>query len=209
MIRTVLSSAFAVVLAATASPGQPPAGAPRPKLASELPTPKVGEKIKLSRSDVKSEKVKMKDDAEWFEVTDVVAKEELTVAIPAASWELDVDGWFDSEGFNITRPYPRSGLWAMRTSKVPQPLSTGSGLPSSPKARVPQAPASQTPAPLYRAGLYDIITHIDGIAVTSYERFYYAVNSAATPRDLQIVVMKGDTGRRYVFYITAYKSTGP
>ena len=200
MMRTVLFSAAVVALAATAGPAQPPAGTPRPKLASELPTPKVGEKLKLSRSDVKSKK----DDDGLLEVTDVVAKDELVVAVPTATWELDADGWFDAEGFNITRAYPRSGLWAMRTTKGNRPPGSGSGLASSPTSLVPQAPAR-----LHRAGPNDIITHSDGVAVTSYERFVYAINSAATPRDLPIVVMNGETGRRHVFYVRAYKSTGP
>ena len=56
------------------------------------------------------------------------------------------------------------GLWAMRTTKGNRPPNTGSGLPSSPMSLVPQA----TPR-LYRAGPNDVITHIDGVAVTSFE----------------------------------------
>ncbi len=198
MIRTVLFAAATATLAATAGLAQPPAGSIRPKLMSELPVPKAGDKLQLGRAEVKSKK----DADGLLEVTEVVAaKDEASATIPAAKWELDADGWFDSEGFNLTRAYPRSGLWAMRTAKGNRPANaTGSGLAGSPAALVPQAPAR-----LYRAGPNDVITHIDGIAVTSYERYLYALNSTATPRDIPIVVMNAETGRRHIFYITAFK----
>ena len=197
MIRTLVFAATTATLAATAGLAQPPAGSIRPKLMSELPVPQAGEKLQLGRAEVKSKK----DADGLLEVTEVVATKEASATIPAAKWELDADGWFDSEGFNLTRAYPRSGLWAMRTAKGNRPANaTGSGLASSPAALVPQAPAR-----LYRAGPNDVITHIDGIAVTSYERYLYALNSTATPRDIPIVVMNAETGRRHIFYITAFK----
>lgn len=169
-----------------------------PKLASELPKPKAGEKFKIEQSQVKARK----DEDGLLEVTDVTAEDAKEVAMPVAEWTLDADGWFDKEGFNVTKAYPRSGLWALRTVRGNRPpSSTGSGLPTSPAALVPQAPPR-----LYRAGPNDIITHINGVAVTSYVRFVYALNTAANPRDIPIVVMNGNTGRRHVFYVTAYKS---
>jgi len=197
MLRALLPASFLLAFAAVGA--AQPAG-PRHKLASELPVPKAGEQIKLDRGDVKSRK----DDDGLSEVMDVAASEAKTVVMPAVEWTLDADGWFDSEGFNITKAYPRSGLWAMRSTKGNRPPSaTGSGLPSSPVGLVPQAPPR-----LYRAGPNDIVTHIDGVAVTSYARFIYALNSAANPRDIPVVVMNGNTGRRHVFFITAYKTTG-
>lgn len=197
MLRAFLLASFMGGLAVAGS-AQPPAAPARPKLASELPKPKAGEKLKLERSEVKTRK----DEDGLLEVTDVTAAKAKDVAMPAAEWTLDADGWFDNEGFNIAKAYPRSGLWAMRTVRGNRPpSSTGSGLPTSPAAMVPQAPPR-----LYRAGPNDIITHIDGVAVTSYARFVYAINSAANPRDIPIVVMNGNTGRRHVFYVTAYKA---
>ena len=197
MLRAFLLASFVGGLAAAGS-GQPPAPPVRPKLASELPRPKAGEKFKLDRGEVKTRK----DEDGLLEVTDVSVAKSRDVAMPAADWTLDVDGWFDREGFNIAKAYPRSSLWAMRTVRGNRPpSSTGSGLPTSPAAVVPQAPPR-----LYRAGPNDIITHIDGVAVTSYARFVYAINSAANPRDIPIVVMNGNTGRRHVFYVTAFKA---
>jgi|GEM_PF-2582789 len=192
MVRALLLAAF-VGGVASLSPAQPA----KPKLASELPKPKAGDKLKLERNDVKSRK----DEDGLLEVTDLSAAEAKDVAMPAAEWTLDVDGWFDAEGFNVTKAFPRSGLWALRTVRGNRPpSSSGSGLPTSPAALVPQAPPR-----LYRAGPNDIITHVDGIAVTSLARFVYAINSAANPRDIPIVVMNGNTGRKHVFYVTAYK----
>ena len=196
MLRTLLMASFVTGVAALAT-AQPPAKA---KLASELPSPKAGEKLKLERNEVKSRK----DEDGLLEVTDFVAAKAKDVSMPIPEWTLDADGWFDSEGFNVTKAFPRSGLWAMRTQRGNRPpSSTGSGLPSSPSNVVPVAPPR-----LYRAGPSDIITHIDGIAVTSYARFVYALNTASNPRDIPIVVMNGNTGRRHVFYVTAYKSGG-
>jgi hypothetical protein len=193
MLRALLAASLVGGIATLAS-AQPK---PKPRLASEQPMPKVGEKLNLEHNEVKSRK----DEDGLFEVSDVVAAKAQEVAIPKIEWTLDVDGFFDSEGFNITKAYPRSGLWAMRVTRGNRPpSSTGSGLPTSPAAVVPVAPPR-----LYRAGPNDIITHIDGVAVTSYARFIYALNSASNPRDIPIVVMNGNTGRKHVFYITSYK----
>jgi len=197
MLRAFLLASFVGGLAAAGS-AQPPAAPVRPKLASELPKPKVGEKLKIARSEVKFRK----DEDGLLEVTDITAADAKEVAMPAFEWTLDADGWFDGEGFNVMKAYPRSGLWAMRTVRGNRvPSSTGSGLPTSPAALVPQAPPR-----LYRAGPNDIITHIDGVAISSNERFAYAINTARNPRDVPIVVMNGNTGRRHVFFVTAYKA---
>ena len=198
MLRALLLVSLTAGIAV--SQAQPGAKGAKPPLLSELSKPKAGEKLKLERNDVKSRK----DDDGLFEVTDTTASKTKDVTVPAGDWTLDADGWFDSEGFNVTKAYPRSGLWAMRTVRGNRPpSSTGSGLPSSPSALVPQAPPR-----LYRAGPNDIITHIDGVAVTSYARFVYAINTASNPRDIPIVVMNGNTGRRHVFYVTAFKEVG-
>lgn len=195
MFRSLLVAIAAAGIVALA-PAQPTA--PRPKLLSEMPLLKAGEQFKLDRGDVKTRK----DDDGLLEVMDVAAADARTVTMPSVEWTFDVDGWFDSEGFNITKAYPRSGLWALRPTKGNRPpSSTGSGLPSSPVGVVPMPPPR-----LYRAGPNDIITHIDGVAVTSYARLVYAINSAANPRDIPIVVKNGNTGRRHIFYITAYKA---
>jgi hypothetical protein len=194
MFRAFLLASLVGGVASLVS-AQPPIA--RPKLASELPMPRAGERIKLERSDVKFRK----DEDDLLEVTSAEAGETKEVAMPTPAWTLDADGWFDAEGFNVTKAYPRSGLWALRTVRGNRPASsTGSGLPSSPSAVVPQAPPR-----LYRAGPNDIVTHIDGVAVTSYARFIYAINSTDNPRDIPIVVMNGNTGRRHVFYVTAFK----
>lgn len=199
MRRNILPLALCfVAIAAVASAdgrAQPPTAPTPPKLLSELPVPKAGHKLKLGRGDVKSQK----DDDGLLEVTEVILGDERAVTMPATNWVLDVDGWFDAEGFNLTKAYPRSGLWSMRTVKGNRPAGAGSGL--SPATLVPQ-----TPPRLYRAGPGDIITHIDGVAVTSYERFAYAISSAANARDIPIVVMDGATGRKHVHYVTAYKA---
>lgn len=195
MFRSFVLGSVVVGVAAFAS-AQPTA--PRPKLASEYPLPKAGEQFKLDRGDVKTRK----DDDGLLEVMAVSATDAKTVVMPAPEWTLDADGWFDSEGFNITKAYPRSGLWSLRTAKGNRPPSpTGSGLPSSPVGLVPTPPTRQ-----YRAGPHDIITHVDGVHVTSFARFIYAINSASNPRDIPIVVMNGSTGRRHIFYVTAYKA---
>ena len=197
MIRSLAFSAALAAIATTVALAQPPA--PRSRLASEMPMPKAGTTIMLSRSEVKSKK----DDDGLQEVSEVVAaKEEKMVTIPTSTWEIDADGWFDSEGFNVTKAFPRSGLWAMRTAKGNRPGTAGSGLSTSASQTLQAQPR------LYRAGPNDVITHIDGIAVTTYERYIFALNSAANPRDIPIVVLNSQTSRRHVFYITAFKVSG-
>ena len=195
MIR--FASAIAAFAAVAAfGHAQPPTSPPRPKMLSELPMPKAGQTFKFNRGDLTT----IKDD-EILEVIDITPGAEETATVRKTIWDIDADGWFDSEGFNIAKAYPRSGLWAMRTKKGNRPPGTGSGLPTSPTTLVPNAPPR-----LFRAGPGDIITHIDGIAVTSAERYVYAINHAKNPRDLPIVVMSGDTGRQHVYYITAFKA---
>lgn len=194
----------AVALAAPTGTAQPPTATDpdRPKLASELPPPKAGDKVTLTRAEAR---VKLDDDG-LQEVGEMVPGKDEAATIPSTSWTLDADGWFDAEGFNVTKAYPRSGLWALRTRKGNRPAAaTRSGLeglidPGA--AAIPEAPAR-----LYRAGPGDILTHIDGIPVTSYDRFVYAVNAAASKRDLPVVVMDGQTGKRRLFYVTAFKVT--
>jgi hypothetical protein len=202
MVR-IVGSAFAVAaivaIVSADAPGQPPATRVVPQLISEMPAPKVGDKLTLDRSEVKMQK----DDDGLLEVVDMIPGKEQTVTITLTEWDLDADGWFDKEGFNLTKAYPRSGLWAMRSVKGNRPLGSGSGLPSSPTSLVPQ-----TPPRLYRAGPGDIITHIDGIAVTSYPRYVYAINNASNTRDIPLVVMSGANGRRHLHFITAYKVLG-
>lgn len=203
MARIILSVCAFIAVAAIASTdgqAQPPATPSQPKMLSELPTPRVGDKLKIGKSEVKMQK----DDDGLLEAVDFVAADEQTVTIPSTNWTIDADGWFDAEGFNVTKAYPRSGLWAMRSAKGNRPPGSGSGLPSSPTS---SSLVPQTPPRLYRAGPGDIITHIDGVAVNSYERFVYAINSASNTRDIPIVVMNGANGRKHVHYITAYKIT--
>jgi S1-C subfamily serine protease len=95
----------------------------------------------------------------------------------------------------------------MRTVKGNRPPSMASrsglgGLNEPAASLIPQPPPR-----LYRAGPGDILTHIDGVAVTSYERFVYAVNAAANKRDIPVVVTDGHTGRRHLYFITAFKVT--
>jgi hypothetical protein len=202
MFRSVPFALCLASVAAIVCPGalaQPPAPdtSGQPHLLSDLPLPKIGAQVQLGRDEVVVEK----DDDGLLEVMNVAAGPGKTVTIPSTDWGLDADGWFDSEGFNLTKAYPRSGFWAMRTTKGNQrpPIS---GLPSATKSLVPQ-----TPPRLYRAGPGDIITHIDGIPVTSFDRYVYAVNNAPNHRDIPVVVMSGSNGRKHVYYITAYKST--
>lgn len=191
----------AVILTTTTTGrGQPPAGPTAPKLASELPPPQAGDKVKLARAEAR---VKLDDDG-IQEVSEMTAGPEETVTIPSTNWQLDADGWFDAEGFNVVKAYPRSGLWAMRVQRGNRPGAPAkSGLEGLITPASPLIP--QPPPRLYRAGPGDIITHVDGIAVTSYERFVYAVNAAANKRDIPIVVMDGGTGRKHVYYVTAFK----
>lgn len=186
----------AVAVAAALGSAQPPKTLPRPKMLSELPMPKAGLSFAFSRGEIAT----IKNDEGVLEVIDIVEKEE-RATIRKTIWDIDADGWFDAEGFNLVKAYPRSGLWAMRTAKGNRPPGAGSGLPTAQGAVVPN-----TPPRLYRAGPGDIITHIDGIAVTSYERYVFAINNAKNPRDLAILVMNGETGRRHVYYITAFKT---
>jgi hypothetical protein len=198
MFRSVpFALGFASLVCAGALAQPPaPAAAGHPHLLSEFPIPKIGARVQLGRDEVIVEK----DDDGLLEVMNVAAGEGKTVVIPSTDWVLDADGWFDSEGFNLTKAYPRSGFWAMRTTKGNRrPVS---GPPSASQSLVPQ-----TPPRLYRAGPGDIITHIDGIPVTSFDRYVYAVNNASNHRDIPVVVMSGSDGRKHLYYITAYKST--
>jgi hypothetical protein len=196
MPRHTLIAAGLVGLILTTAPAQPPVATPQGKLLSELPPPKAGEKVMVVRV------VETKTKADLLGVSEVVEMtpgEEAAVTIPAAVWELDADGWFDSEGFNVTRVFPRSGLWALRTERGGPRL-----LPLAQPGPHPGMLAANPPR-TYRAAPGDIITHVNGIAVNTYPRFVFALNSAANPRDLPVVVLDGHSGRRHLYYVTAVK----
>lgn len=200
------AAALAVAALTTASIGtaQPPTPATMPKLLSELPAPRAGVMVTLARAEAK---VKLDEDG-LQEVSEMVAGAEETVIIPSTNWTLDADGWFDVEGFNVTKAFPRSGLWALRTVKGNRPPTAAkSGLEDLVNPSASPLLASP-PTRLYRAGPGDIITHIGGVAVTSYERFVYALNAADNKRDVPVVVMDGNTGRRRLYYVTLFKE-GP
>lgn len=199
MLRHTLLATGLVALALATAPAQPPADPYRGKLMSELPTPKAGEKVTVVRAEAKTKA----DELGVPEVVEMTPGEEAAATIPAATWELDADGWFDSEGFNITRVFPRSGLWALRTARGGPRLVPAAQ--SGPLAGLVAPALPRT----YRAAPGDIITHINGIAVNTYPRFVFALNSAANPRDLPIVVMDGHSGRRHLYYVTAVKVLVP
>ncbi len=193
---TVRGALGAIALAAgvaVLAPHRPALAADPPakgRLLSELPTPKAGDMLKAARSEVRTKKT----DQGLEEVTEVVepaATAEETVTIPSAQWQLDVDGWFDDEGLNLTAIYPRSGLWGARhvSGKADPAQNTSLG------------DRAQTP----RGDIGDVITHVNGVRVSSYERLVYAINSAPNKRDLPVVLMNGRTGRRTLIYVTAHK----
>jgi hypothetical protein len=98
-------------------------------------------------------------------------------------WRLGVDGKFDSEGFNIEVIDPASGLNKMR----------------------PRKESAEDGDPTFAAKKGDVITHINGIKITNPTLLVYAVNAADNPRDLAIVLKDGDTGKSYLFHVTARK----
>ncbi len=103
--------------------------------------------------------------------------------MPKMRWKLGVGGTIDSEGFNITDLDPTSGLAKMRMRKG----------------------KNDDDEPTLPAKKGDIITHIDGIRITNTTLLIFAVNSANDPRELPIVLKDGDTGKPYLFYVTARK----
>jgi hypothetical protein len=51
----------------------------------------------------------------------------------------------------------------------------------------------------------DTISHVNGVAVTSYPALVYAVNSAKNKRDVPVVHVSGRTGKRRLMYVTCHK----
>jgi S1-C subfamily serine protease len=51
----------------------------------------------------------------------------------------------------------------------------------------------------------DVITHVNGHAVKTVKELTCAVNTAEDKDDIQIVIKDVDTGKQYVFYVTATK----
>ena len=51
----------------------------------------------------------------------------------------------------------------------------------------------------------DVITHVNGYAVKTLPELTCAVNAAEDKDDLQLVIKDVDTGKQYVFYVTAAK----
>lgn len=202
-------AALAVVAVTDGRPNRAGAIEPaRRKLLSELPEPKAGDKLKVLPAEIKT---KANDDG-MLDVTEIVvpagAGDE--VVLPPAQWELDVDGWFDDEGLNLTAIYPRSGLWSMRRSLG----GSGAVKPATPPPGGMPPGAGPVASPLITDGRPktqyadsgDVITHVNRVPVTSYERLVYAINSAPNKRDLPIVLMNGKTGRKQLLYVTAHKS---
>jgi hypothetical protein len=98
-------------------------------------------------------------------------------------WKLGVDGKFDHEGFNIELIDPSSGMLKMRCKK--EGVEDG-----------------DAPIPAKKG---DVITHINGVRITSPTLLVFAVNAADNPRDLAVVLKDGDTGKSYLYYVTARK----
>jgi hypothetical protein len=103
--------------------------------------------------------------------------------MPKMRWKLGVGGTIDSEGFNITDLDASSGLAKMRMRKE----------------------HNDDDEPTLPAKKGDIITHINNIRITSTTLLVFAVNTADNARDLPIVLKDGDTGKSYLFYVTARK----
>jgi hypothetical protein len=103
--------------------------------------------------------------------------------MPKLRWKLGVGGSIDSEGFNITDLDAASGLAKMRMRKD----------------------HNDDDEPTLAAKKGDIITHINNVRITSTTLLVFAVNSADNPRDMPIVLKDGDTGKSYLFFVTARK----
>ena len=103
--------------------------------------------------------------------------------MPKMRWKLGVGGSIDTEGFNITDIDGTSGLAKMRM-------------------RRDHNDDDEETLPAKKG---DVITHVNNIRITNTTHLIYAVNSADNPRDLPIVLKDGDTGKSYLFYVTARK----
>ena len=102
------------------------------------------------------------------------------VFVPATKWALIVQGWFDYEGLNIDHiPY------------------------NSPLNRLNSRWDRR--GQRYKLEPGDVITHVDGQPVTNYDDYFYALNFAHNPRNVQIEVLNWRDGSKLRLWASAQK----
>ncbi len=102
------------------------------------------------------------------------------VVVPDTQWALIVNGWFDYEGLNIEHvPY------------------------NSPLLRLNSRWDRR--GQRYKLEPGDVITHVDGQPVTNYDDYFYALNFASNPRNVQIEVLNWRDGSKLRLWASAQK----
>jgi hypothetical protein len=164
-----------VTLTAGLALAAPPKDKPVPgddKLLSRQPYPEVGKKVEVTVVEYTG----VGEDGSLAAAKRTTKKEVGTV--PAKpDWKFGADGWIDADGFNLTKIARDSGLLGLR-------------------------PAAGQEQGGNMAEERDVITHIDGVAVTDVESFWYALGRAKNKKDLRIVIRDGTSGDEFLLYTT-------
>lgn len=172
----------ALLLAAGLTTAAPPRDKPAPaddKLLSKLPHPEAGKAVEVTVAEFD------KPAADGSLAGPPKATKKESVKVPAKGpWRLGADGWFDADGFNLTTIEKTSGLLQLRAA------------PGGPGAVPMQASAEPR----------DVVTHIDGVAVTSAEAFWFALDRAKDKADVAVVVRDGATGTNFLQYLSLTKA---
>lgn len=176
MIRRVLLAAFAVCGSAAGAPAQPvprPAVGPAPGIFVPGPIVTVGPRVAVVPVGLAG-----------FGLREVRLKvlpgaRPPVPAVPVR-WRLGAEVVGTPGGAQITRIAPGSGLLALRAG----PGGVGIAVP-------------------IHAEPGDVIVAVEGELVPNYPAYLRALNTAADPRDVQLVLRNRRDGRLYLAYATA------
>ena len=176
MIYRLVPLGVAVLLVAGVAPGRP---ADDKKNDGDI-TVKEGEEFKLNKDEITVSKDP--DDEGRFPVTVKAAAAATAVKMPAQKWML---------GFVPDDKHKEAGV------KVESVVEAG------PLQHMRTAGKMAGEAGGWQTDPGDVITHADGYAVKTVKDVICAVNAAKDHADVQLVLKDVNTGKQYVFYVSA------
>jgi len=139
-----------------------------------------GTEVKITPAEIKAEDTPLDDGRS---VATAKPGKETKVKMPATAYTLGFSGEaLKDGGIKVTELGETTGLRGMRTE-------AGKGDDGGPWMAEPG----------------DIITHVNGYAVNTFEELLVAVSTAKKPEDVQIVVKDVNNGKSTIFYATAMK----
>lgn len=180
--RALLFGLMSVALLATASEASAQQRKQKPRGTASIndSNSKFRSGQQLNRTKTQSRTVQQSVQQGGNATTRAFAVIEEPAIVPDTQWALIVNGWFDFEGLNIEYIPYNSPLNRLNSRWDRRGRN-------------------------YRLEPGDVITHVDGQPVTNYDDYFYALNFAANPRNVEIEVLNWRDGRKLRLWASARK----